>query len=106
MNKKIIGILICMLMLSTIPLAAGMTADLEQQRSPNNKKTFVSGVIIGTRISGGGNWVTFFALNVRYRVIGTGDHGIYRLQLVRFPNDFTGFLTTPFIFGVFDGTRV
>ena len=103
MKRKILGLLICTLMLATIPLAAGMSENQEPV-TLQTKKTFVFGVIGFSRISGGGRYITFFALNVRYWTFGSGDHGLYRLQLVRFPNQFTGFLTAPLIFGVFDGT--
>jgi hypothetical protein len=107
MKRKIIGMLVCMLLLATIPLAAGINDDRdikqELQQPKTGKRTFVSGVIAFYRVSGGGNYITLFAISVRHGQIG-GEYGIYRLQPVRFPNSFHGIMVTPFILGWFDGS--
>ena len=46
MKKKIIGLLICMLMLTTIPLAAGMTEKTEQDPEPLDiGRVFLKGLL-------------------------------------------------------------
>jgi hypothetical protein len=103
MKRKILGLLIVVLMLSTIPLAVGMNSDPEElQPGAGSKRTFVSGFIAYSRLSLGGRKITFFAISVRHGQI-FGDYGMWRLQSVTIPNDFTGILQAPIILGWFQG---
>jgi len=103
MKRKILGILVCMLLLATIPLAAGMNNPSEQQPM-EDKRTFVSGFIGFSRISGGGTYITFFAIAVRHGQM-FGEYGMWRLQLVRFDSEFHGIIQAPFILGWFEGSE-
>ena len=71
-KRKVIGILVCMLMLTTIPLAAGMTADSEPDdpETTDIGRTIVRGFVFNYRPTGFGH--QFFALRVHYiEITGT-----------------------------------
>ena len=104
-KKKILGILICMLFLATIPLAAGMAekSDETQALPVTGKRTFVSGFIAYSRLSLGGRKITFYAVSVRHGQI-FGEYGMWRMQRVTIPNEFTGIMQAPLILGWFTGS--
>ena len=68
-KRKILGISICIIMLATIPLTAGMTVDSE----PNNPettdfgRTIIRGIVFNYRPNGLGH--KFFALRIHYTEI-------------------------------------
>ena len=66
MKRKILGIFICVLMLATIPLAAGMTVDSEPDdpETIDVGRTIIRGFVFDYRPSGFGH--KFFALRIRY----------------------------------------
>ena len=70
-KRKLIGIFVCAIMLATIPLAAGMTVD--EQDDPETTqlgRTILRGFVLNYRNSGFGN--KFFALRVHYiEITGT-----------------------------------
>ncbi len=68
-KRKILGIFICVLMLATIPLAAGMTVDSEPDdpETTDLGRTIIRGVYFNYRPSGLGH--KFFALRVHYTEI-------------------------------------
>jgi len=81
-KRKIIGILVCMLMLATIPLAAGMTVD-DAPDDPEPTaigRTIVRGIVFNYRNSGFGN--AFLALRVHYIEI-TGTQRTSGIVLMR-----------------------
>ncbi len=65
-KRKILGIFICVLMLATIPLAAGMTADSEPNDPETTEigRTIIRGFVFNYRPSGLGH--KFFALRIHY----------------------------------------
>ncbi len=86
-KKKILGIFVCMLMLMTIPLAAGMTVDSEPE-DPETIGDFrgISGFIFNYKEHSDGS-CTFFAIKVGYVIytdLGTMS-GIWRMEPVRLP---------------------
>jgi hypothetical protein len=71
-KRKILGILICVLMLTTIPLAAGMTVDSEPDdpETTDIGRTIIRGFVFNYKPSGFGH--KFFALRIHYiEITGT-----------------------------------
>jgi hypothetical protein len=108
MKKQLIGVLICLMMLATIPIAAGMNCTTEPtcaQPAGDTElgKTFVIGFIFGARFMG--NTVSFRSVMVRYRILGQGTAGN-----VNFPHKMTfrggfktGIMTGHFVCAFFNG---
>ncbi|MCK5112816.1 MAG: hypothetical protein KAQ84_04675 [Thermoplasmatales archaeon] len=65
MKKKIIGLLVCMLMLTTIPLATGMT---ETEKDPEPKEIFDRVLVTGMffRLNRVGDWYHGQVARIRY----------------------------------------
>ena len=105
MNKKIIGILLCMLMLATtIPIVAGGNTDTVAPAGPFSKTT-VRGFILGSRTEG--MVTSFFAILVHYTtssLIAEDVSGVIILQRVSFVGKFTGHMGRLYISGMFRGT--
>ena len=68
-KRKILGIFICVLMLATIPLAAGMTEDSEPNDPQTTElgRTIIRGFVFNYRPTGLGH--KFFALRIHYTEI-------------------------------------
>ena len=68
-KRKILGIFICVLMLATIPLAAGMAVDSEPNDPETTEigRTVIRGIVFNYRPSGLGH--KFFALRIHYTEI-------------------------------------
>ena len=112
MKKKIIGLLIGLMMLATVPLAAGMytdinTSELCSETEPtgdDSKKTIVVGITTKPRIIFLGKFVMFRAIKVRYLVVGEGRTvSVDNFQRLFFKNDFHGVLGNHFVLAIFDG---
>ena len=111
MKKKILGLLIGIMMLATIPIAAGMTTDLTNndpvpEITPLGKKrTLVMGFTTRPNIFFFGKFISFRAISVRYRVFGEGRTiQVGGLQRMVLENDFKGIVGTHFVFALFEGT--
>ena len=92
-KRKVIGILICMLMLATIPIAAGMTAEPEPDTGTTDVgRTIVRGFFLNFKSMGLQN--QFFALRIHYTEI-TGSE--YTNGIVRFSRVQVGRLTGGYI---------
>ena len=107
MKKKILGVLLCMLMLATIPVAAGMQYDTETEEESLGlfSETTVNGFILGS--STAGFKTSFFALFVKYSIsnlFGEEESGVLILQRVTFFGKFTGNIANFYISGTFRGT--
>ena len=65
-KRKVLGIFICVLMLATIPLAAGMAVDSEPNDPQTTEigRTVIRGIVFNYRPSGLGH--KFFALRIHY----------------------------------------
>ena len=106
MNRKIVGVLLCMLMVAAIPVAAGMQCDTgtEEPLGPFSKTT-VRGFILGSSTDG---WSTsFFALRVKYtttNLFGEQESDVLILQRVTFTGKLIGHLGKFYISGIFHGT--
>lgn len=112
MKKRILGLLIGMMMLATIPIAAGMTMDLtndaitpEPEITPLGKKrTLVMGIITRPNIFFFGKFISFRAISVRYRVFGEGRTvQVSGLQRMILRNDFKGIVGNNFVCALFEG---
>jgi len=71
-KRKIIGILVCFLMLATVPLAAGMAVESESNDAQTTDvgRTIIRGFVFNYRPSGFGH--KFFALRVHFvEITGT-----------------------------------
>ena len=82
-KRKVIGIFVCMLMLATIPLAAGMTIDSEpdDKETTDLGRTILRGFVLNNRNSGFGN--KFFALRVHYiKITSKESNRCYHLPTI------------------------
>ncbi len=107
MNKKIVGIILCTLMLATIPLAAAMPHEANNATENTGifDRTVVKGIILGSRTEG--RVTSFFAVFVQYKTysfLGEKDSGILMFQKVSFIGKFTGKIGQFFIMGTFPGS--
>ncbi|MFH1101079.1 MAG: hypothetical protein V1726_03480 [Methanobacteriota archaeon] len=105
MNKKIVGVMLCLLMLVAIPVAAGVQSTTSPDESDGLfTRTVVRGVILGSRTDG--RTTTFFALAVHYttyKLIGEPETGMIILKRVTFNGNFIGHLGKFTISGNFRG---
>ena len=106
MKKKLISVLLCMLILATIPIATGMQCDKESEESLGLfSKTTVKGFIFGSSTTG--LKTTFFAVVVKYttsNLFGEEESGILVLREVTFLGKFCGQMGDFYISGTFRGT--
>ena len=82
-NKRIIGILICMLLLMTIPLAAGMTVEtetVETEPEPEEEPEGIFGITIirgfVANVKQHGTDITFRAIRLHYLTISVMEKSI------------------------------
>lgn len=107
MNKKIIGIALCVLMLTLIPTAAGLQSAPEEAEGADGllKRTVVKGFIFNPKTEG--RTTTFLALFIQYTtygLMGETDSGVVVLRRVSFNGRFTGFMGKFYVQGSFRGT--
>ena len=102
MKRRIVGILLCMLMITTLPLAAGMNFSTETKHSKTAAglvgKTFIRGIITKPRIINGGRDITFRAIYVHYISFDAREtqRGVLRgFQKITLKNDFVGHCGDP-----------
>lgn len=104
-KKKIIGLLVCMLVLMTIPLAAGIEITPEPEEEPVQLgSTVLRGIITKPRLTVGGHYITFRALRLHYRVRSLGEtkSGLLRgFQKITVSTDFMGFLGNHYVLARF-----
>ena len=105
MKKKMIGLLICLLLVATIPIAAGMTVnDGDNTGTTALKKTFIIGLITNPVVTG--RTITFRALWCHYRVLGGGQKGTITMQKVIVENQGMFKVKGNTIMGLFDGELI
>lgn len=111
MNKKLIVIFFCMLMLAAIPLAAGQTNDTKKEiNSPGEPqgflgKTYVRGFIFGYHHEG--LMTSFFAIFCHYKtiyLIRPPVSGYYMMENIQFLGKINGHIGMFYINGFFHGT--
>jgi hypothetical protein len=100
-TKKILGIFICMLVMTMIPVAAGATVNKNPQPS-NIGWTTVQGFIFGLKELNGGALLEFRCLFVHYIGQGMGQRTTgfrYGGQMMVIPGEFRGALMPHMIMG-------
>ena len=106
MNKKIVGIMLCLLMLMAIPIAAGIQTTTTKDSSDGMfGRTYIRGIILGHRTEG--RTTTFFALYVHYthyKLLGEPESGFVILKPVSFNGKFMGHMGLFYISGTFYGS--
>ena len=115
MKKKVIGILVCMMMLAMIPIAAGLNSDMTcTETEPiiettpiEGKKTFIVGIVTKPHLVLFGQFISFRAVRVRYFIRGEGRTvSVRNLQKLTFKNDYRGLVANHFVLAVFNGRPV
>lgn len=90
-KRKVIGIFICMLLLTTIPLAAGMTVEKEEPEEEPLQGIFGLTIIRGfiSNVKQRGTDITFRAIRLHYTTISGMERGmgVLRFEKCRV-NDF------------------
>ena len=111
MNKKILAMGICMLLLATIPVAVGKTSVTAPEIQPPAEtqgflgKTVVRGFIFGYHTKG--LMTSFFAVFCHYKtfyLLREPVSGIYFMKNVEFLGKIKGHIGMIYINGVFHGT--
>ena len=100
-TKKILGIFICMLVMTMIPVAAGATTNQNAQPSKIGWTT-VQGIIMGVHEVNGGALIEFRCLFVHYVGQGLGQRTTgFRFggQMMVIPGSFKGALMPHVIMG-------
>jgi hypothetical protein len=108
MKSKAIGILVCMMMLATIPIAAGLNCEIGSKCGTTGifNKTIIRGIVLYPRISQDGKTINFLALRLSFRTIYLDGitHGLVKFQRIQIPNNFKGYFGNFYIFGTFRGS--
>jgi hypothetical protein len=105
-TKKILGILICMLVMTMIPVAAGANTNPTPQPSKIGW-TFVQGIITQPQFENGGALMSFRCIFLHYSCHGVGQHQsgiLHMMQRLIVPGDFHGIIGNNFIIARFPGT--
>ena len=108
MKSKVVGILVCIIMLATIPIAAGLNCEIEPECKTTDifAKTTIRGIVLFPRISQDGKTINFLALRLSFRIIEPDGitYGVVKLHRFQIPNNFKGYLGNFYIFGSFRGS--
>ena len=113
MKRKVIGILVCMMLMAMIPVAAGLNCDTETTETKlicNNEPegvldyTIIRGVTLFSRSTFGGEF-KFFAVRIHYTTVYIGGvkSGTIMLRSITLPNIPNGFIGNFYIMGAFRG---
>jgi hypothetical protein len=110
MNKKIIVPMVCMVLLATIPLAAGLQTNKTTSPTPEvfSAWTTVKGKILG-HWTGQHGGTTFFAISVHYTVhkfLHTPHSGVFTWRIVHFTGKINGQINMHYIDGTFKGRPI
>jgi hypothetical protein len=109
MKNKLVGILICVMMLVTIlPITALATNASEPQTTGCRTlgRTTVRGFVLFKRTSDSGKISHFFAIRLHYSTIslsGERSSGIIRMEPIEIPSSINGYLGQVYIIGSFRG---
>jgi hypothetical protein len=105
-TKKILGIFVCMLVMTMIPVAAGATADTSKTHTSDMGQTYVLGIITQPKPEMNGAMQSFRCIFVNWRTVGftqaqTGF--LWGWQRLYVSSDFHGVISNHFIFARFAG---
>lgn len=107
MKSKVVGVLVCMMMLATIPIAAGLNCKVGSKCETTDiiAKTTIRGIVLFPRISQDGKTINFLAIRLAFRTIKPDGitHGMVKLHRFQIPKNFNGYLGNYYIFGSFIG---
>ena len=111
MKKKLVGIVICLMMLATIlPVTAMATQSAkEPQTEPAGlfDRTTIRGFVLFKRTADGGSSIQFFALRLHYTTLsltGERESGVIQFQPIKIPNTLSGFYGKFYIIASFRGS--
>ncbi len=108
MKSKVVGILVCMMMLATIPIAAGLNSEVGYECGTTGifDKTIIRGIVLFPKVSQDGKTINFLALRLSFRTIEPDGitYGVVKLHRFQIPNNFKGYLGNFYIFGSFRGS--
>ncbi|UCD12960.1 MAG: hypothetical protein JSW60_05175 [Thermoplasmatales archaeon] len=108
MKSKLVGILICMMILTTVPIAAGLDNKIESSGKTTGiyDRTMIRGIVLFPRRSQDGKTINFFALRLNFKTINCEGMiwRVVRLRRVQIPSNFKGYLGRYYIHGLFRGS--
>ena len=108
MKTKLIGILICMMLLATIPIAAGLDDEIESRGKITGifDRTMIRGIVLFPSRSQDGKTINFFAIRLTFKTINFEGltWRVIKLQRVQIPSNFKGYLGRYYIHGLFRGS--
>ena len=105
--KKILAVLMCTLLMTLIPVAAGAIDN--QTNDPQTSDmgfTFIRGIITKPKLVDGGHSIEFRCIWVHYTTHGVGERQtgtLHMLQKLTLDNKFTGLIRSHMIFARFNG---
>jgi len=110
MKKKVIGILVCIMLMAVIPTAAGMNCDTKTKAIANDgpdsetegllkDKIILRGIVFNPHTTFGGKFA-FFSFRVHYTAIGIQGirTGTLLMRRVTLPDDPNGFIGNMYMF--------
>jgi hypothetical protein len=110
MKNKLIGILICVMMLVTIlPVTALATTTISEPQTTTSgplDRTYVRGIVLYKGTSDHRNTLNYFAIRLHYTTINIfGEHstGVIRMEPVAIPSSIHGHIGYMYISGSFWG---
>jgi len=107
MRSKVVCILVCMMLITIIPIAAGMNIKNKpvSQISDVLAKTTIRGIVLFPKISPDGKTINFFAIRLHFRTIDIDgiNYGVVKLHYFQIPKNFNGYFGNYYIFGSFRG---
>ncbi len=107
MKKKVIGILVCMMLMAVIPAAAGLNCNTEPEVGTEGivkERIIMRGLIVNPHTNFGGKFA-FLGIRVHYTVIGIQGvrRGILHMQRITLPDTPNGIITNGYMLILFRG---
>jgi hypothetical protein len=109
--KKLVGILVCLMMLATILPITAMAQDTSSGPKSSDgglfEKTTIRGIVLFKRTADKGDSVRFFAIRLHYstiKITGERENGVIKLQPIVIPNSLNGFYGKFFVMASFRGS--
>ena len=107
MKKKVIGILVCMMLMAVIPAAAGLNVNTEPDTGTTGlvkERIIMRGIILNPHTTRGGDFA-FYGLRVHYMSVGPQGikSGVVHLQRITLAASPNGLITNGFLLITFRG---